>query len=270
MNFDTIILSGGASRGYYQLGCLYKYRDRISSVRRYVGTSVGALICLLLCCDISIEEIMKSTSRVSMSFPPIADMAANLIAEYGMMKINPYVRAIEYELKKKYGYIPTLKQLFEITGRKLIVTGSCLTTGELVYLSSDTFPEMPCTLAVDISSRVPYVFTPILWDGHLYIDGGLHEHFPISQVQEDERTLAIYTCGRYAGAITSISDISPLRYFWYMVNSMTRGRYSSLTSTDMCTVHMISGWGGYLSASPEEALGMFLLGFLSSPCSKRC
>lgn len=203
--------------------------------------------------------------KVQFSLPELRDIASTVINGYGIMDDNPYIIAVNKQIKKKYDYIPTLKELYDITGKELVVTGSCITTGESVYISHITHPDMPCTLAVDISSRVPYIFTPILYDGHLYLDGGLHDHFPLCQVKENEKVLGIFTTGKAFGEITSISEIHPMRYFWSIINCMTRGKYSNLTSTKNVTIHIISCKGGTMTATLEEIVNMFMCGLLSVP-----
>lgn len=149
-------------------------------MRKYVGTSVGAIISLMLSVGYTTYEIMLMSSAVQFSYPSVEDIVSSAISGYGIMKENPYVEMIGILLRAKYGFIPTMKELHTLTGKELIVVGSCITTGNVAYISHLTFPEMPCTVAIDISSRIPFVFTPILYDGHLYLDGGLHDHFPIS------------------------------------------------------------------------------------------
>lgn len=263
--FDAIILSGGATRGFAQLGCLYKYGEDVYKAKRFIGTSVGALIALLIVCGYPIKDIMRLSMKISFSLPDLKEIATTIIHGYGIMDENPYIVAITKQMRKKYGYIPTMKELYEITGKELVITGSCVTTGEGVYISYITYPDMPCTVAVNISSRVPYIFTPILYDGHLYLDGSIHDHFPLSQIKDGEKALAIFTTGKAFGQIISISDIHPMRYFWNIINSMTRGKYTNLTSTDTLTLHIISCKGGNMSASLEEIINMFMLGLLSVP-----
>ncbi len=260
--FDTIILSGGASRGYYQLGCLLKYEDQIQRVKRYVGCSVGGIICLLLCAGYGPIEIMALSLKVIGQDISLKDMASLLWQKHGLIDVNPYVSLVKDMIVKRYGHVPTMKELYEITGKELELVGSCLSTYETVYISHDSFPDMPCTVAIDISSRMPIYFTPILWEGNLYVDGGLCDHFPISRSKVEENTLALYTCGKCIGTIDYLSQIPAARYFWLLVNMSTKGHYTGLKSTPTLTLHVLQGKGGSMNASPHEALEMFLVGVL--------
>lgn len=271
--FETLILSGGASRGYYQLGCMYRYEDDIKNVERYIGCSVGAIICILHSCGYDIPTIMEYSLKVSCPLPTleasqenishVVDAARTFKEKLGIYDDNPYMKVVTKLIKRKFGFIPTMKQLKDLTGKELIVVGSCLSTYEATYISAETFPDMLCTIAIDISSRIPILFTPILYAGLLYVDGGLCDHFPISLVRSGEKTLAIYTCGKPFGAVPSLSALPMVRYFWILINMATKGKYNKVRSTEDITLHIIRGKGGGVNVTPYQALIMFILGVVN-------
>ena len=51
--YDTIIISGGASKGIAALGSLQALIDRklLDNVKRYIGTSIGSIISYLICIE---------------------------------------------------------------------------------------------------------------------------------------------------------------------------------------------------------------------------
>lgn len=264
--YHTIILSGGASRGFYQMGCLYKHWNDIQGVSRYIGCSVGGMICLMLMCGHDVPRILRDSLAANIDFRntwssmSVRQNIVSAVTAYGIMDINPYIRIIESIVMHKYGIIPTLAQLHELTGKELILVGSCLTTHDVVYLSHHTYPDMPVTVAVDITTRVPIFFTPILYGGHLYVDGGLCEHFPISQAVSGEKTLAIYTCGKTYDTISSIRDIPPHRYLWILVHTATKHKYKDMRSTEDIDMYVIKGKGGDMYTTVIDAIRMFLEG----------
>ncbi len=84
-----------------------------------------------------------------------------------------------------------LKQLSEeypLAGLKeLMVTGVRLTkddTGVIEYFNADKTPDMEVATAVRISVSIPYFFKPVEHNGHLYIDGGCLDNFPIGQFDD--------------------------------------------------------------------------------------
>lgn len=272
---DTLILSGGATRGYYQLGCLYRYKEHLGTVKRYIGCSVGGIICTLLCAGYDIGTIYRHASNTEVPKIMESDVSTWIshmkmfIDRHGILDENPYVTSATQLIKKRYGKIPTLLEFRQITGKELVLVGSCISTYVCSYLSADTFPEMPLSLAIDITSRIPILFTPILYDGYLYVDGGVQDHFPISQAKDMEKTLAIYTCGKVSSKINSLSEISPMRYLWMLTHASTKGKYIGVKSTDHLYVHIIRGKGGSLSVSKDQALFMFLIGFINRMISSK-
>jgi hypothetical protein len=234
---------------------------------------------MLLSCGYDIIDIVGFSLRVSCPLPSLdtthggphlSDAIQMFIEKHGILDVNPYVTMVTKLIRKRFGFVPTMKQLREITGRELIVVGSCLTGNDAVYISADTFPEMPCDTAIDISARIPILFTPILYGGHLYVDGGLCEHFPISLAKKGEKTLAIYTCGKPFGIVPTLSSVPIVRFFWILINAATKSKYSNLGSTDDVSLHVIRGKGGTLNVPPQEALMMFLCGLLNRkepPCT---
>ena len=60
-NYDTLILSSGGVKGLYMLGALYYFSEKKStSFKKYIGTSVGAIISYLLAIGYSPFEILST------------------------------------------------------------------------------------------------------------------------------------------------------------------------------------------------------------------
>ena len=50
IHYDTLVLSGGSSKGIIILGCIQYLVDNylLKGIETYIGTSVGSIICFLL------------------------------------------------------------------------------------------------------------------------------------------------------------------------------------------------------------------------------
>ena len=59
-DFDTLVLSGGSSKGILILGALQYAQDNflLNKINKYIGTSVGSIICFLLLIGYTPIEIM--------------------------------------------------------------------------------------------------------------------------------------------------------------------------------------------------------------------
>lgn len=277
--YNTIILSGGASRGYYQLGCIDANLSKMKDTTRYVGTSVGSIIALLIICGFTTTEIMDLSLTVEVKYPrgrrwldwfngirlpfmkplaPWMEMAMGMLHNNGMMKDNPYITMAHKVLMDKYGKIPTMKELYDNTGKELICATTRTTTYETVYVTYTSHPDLSVITAVDMSSRVPILFTPIRYDGHLYVDGGLTDHIPLSMASGS--TLAILT---HDEPMDKNEDISIFNYLWSLFNSATKNRYIHIDNN--VTLYRFSKLGGGMTSTREEAMKMYLSGYVASP-----
>ena len=86
----------------------------------------------------------------------------------------------------------TFDEHFQKFNRKLVVTGSNLSTGKTVYFSADTTPAMAVCVAVRISMGLPFIFKPVRiksdqhdYDGY-YVDGGVWNNTPYAPFDEGQ------------------------------------------------------------------------------------
>ncbi len=84
-----------------------------------------------------------------------------------------------------------LADLFRRTGRSLTVVASDITTRSMLVLNHSTAPDLPLKWAVRMSTSVPFLFPPVIWQaewghyrkrrlhGHYIVDGALLSQFPL-------------------------------------------------------------------------------------------
>jgi predicted acylesterase/phospholipase RssA len=81
----------------------------------------------------------------------------------------------------KNGY--TFKDLYDITGRELIVTASNVSNGNIEYYSVKTTPDMLIHKAIRRSCSFPFFFDTVLEKdkdkNNYYVDGGLLSNYPL-------------------------------------------------------------------------------------------
>jgi predicted patatin/cPLA2 family phospholipase len=181
VNYDTLVLSGGSSKGILTLGAIqYAYDNFIlNNVTNYIGTSSGSMICFLLaigytpieiityiCCHQLLEKIMHF-NIVAMINGEGASSYTNIYENFEKMTID------------KIGYIPTLKDLKEKFGKNLICVTYNITENKTEYLSAETYPDLPCLIAIKMSSNLPLIFEKYKYGNSFYIDGGVSDNFAI-------------------------------------------------------------------------------------------
>lgn len=269
--FNKLVLSGGSSRGYYQLGCLYKHRDDITNIKSYIGTSVGSLINLLLVCNYDILDIFKFSINIKCDIPSISNIftiAPKFLSTYGLLDDNNYIIELERLVYERYKYIPTMIELYKLTGKDVTFVTSCITTHSTIYINHITHPDLSCIQAVNMSSRIPFLFTPVLYKGDLYVDGSLCNHFPLININDDDNVLAIHIDDISYGKVERIQDMSIFRYLISLLNTGLKSKYDHIKNKDNVTLYEIPFEGTGINATSEYAMVMFLIGYYISPIKK--
>lgn len=117
----------------------------------------------------------------------------------------------------------TLKELFEKTKKRLIITSVCVNTMELCYLTHDTEPDLPLYVALKMSTAIPFIYCPIEYKNNLYIDGGCFDNYPISYFKNEiDKTLGIILFDSKS-IMDKINDLESyiLRVLQCMIEGMT-------------------------------------------------
>lgn len=216
-NINSLCLSGGSIRGFQLLGALAFVNEYTSlkDMTYLLGTSAGAMICYLLCLGYAPMEIMTSltSSKVWDKFrtPNImACVRGEGVYAYG--PINEFLGKLTIE---KIGILPTFKKLFTITGRNLRMVTFNFTENKAEILSKDTTPDLPCLVGIHMSCNVPLVFEPFKYNGNMYIDGCIDNHFPINigiDDVEDKKIIAIAAQQSHPTSVDKNNEFSIINY----------------------------------------------------------
>ena len=194
-NFDTLVLSGSGVKGLFVLGALQYCYDNfiLSEIENYVGTSSGAMISFLLVIGYTPVEIITSICcnqvMEKMQHFDIFAMINNL----GAASFTNISLHLERMTIDKIGYLPTFSDLKHKFNKNLVCITYNLTKGEVEYLSYETRPELPCLIALRMSSNLPLVFENYKYDNNLYTDGGIANNFGVDIAEKlGSRILGIY------------------------------------------------------------------------------
>lgn len=183
--YTSLVIAGGAMKVMASIG-VFKYleeRDAISPIRTFVGTSAGALACLMLSLGYSSEEI-KTMVLDSLADPSITDFGGdsifNVLSNYGLNSGTSIEKLVERAVFKKCKKTDiTFMDLAKITGKHLVVCVSNLTKERTEFMSVDTAPNLRVARAIHASCSLPLMYEPVEINGDMYLDGGLYNNFPI-------------------------------------------------------------------------------------------
>lgn len=184
--YDTIVISGGAIKGMAAIGSLQYLYDKFlcEKVVNYFGTSCGSMICYLLAIGYTPIEIMVYICTHNL-LEHIKDFnLVEMINGNGATQYTHIQESLEKMTMDKIGKYITLKQLKDEFGKNLTCVTHNMTLNKTEYLDSETYPDLPCLVAVRMSSNVPLLFDSFKYMGSYYIDGALSDNFPLIKAQE--------------------------------------------------------------------------------------
>jgi predicted acylesterase/phospholipase RssA len=197
--YTSLVFEGGGVRGIAYVGIIRKLyeKDMMKHVKNVGGSSAGSQTAALIALGftlIEIEEIMIELPLESFKDNSCGCMRdiCRFFNEFGYNKGEFMDNYFEDIIKQKTGIKKaTFKNLYERTNIHLKITGTCLETESLEIFDYINTPDMPVSLAIHISSCIPFFFKAVKYNGKTYIDGGCLKNFPLDLFLDKEgRTLA--------------------------------------------------------------------------------
>lgn len=194
MSFDALVLSGGGLKGLSHLGVLKYYEEEglynYEEVKVFSGTSVGSAICALLACGVEVTSLFsKIYEKSDFLIKPPAVNVFELLKDMGVMSISPFIEYLDKLIKEELGFTPTFKELFSLTGKKLVIAVTNVTVGKVEYFSPDYEGDCNILKAVEMSCSLPLIFPKVYYKNSLYWDGGISDNIPILKTLHCEKIL---------------------------------------------------------------------------------
>jgi len=184
---DTIVIGSSGAKAFYVLGALRSLEKISKNVKGYVGSSSGALFSLLIVCGYSIDEIISKF----IESPIFRDLNSFLPETEGIGKITfmVYEETIKEMVKAKFGFVPTMQRLYELTDLELSIVTCDITSGDTVYVTRQNHPTMPCTTAIYLSFDLHGPLYSTNYKNHVYIDGSFGNPYPADLVDDGSRNI---------------------------------------------------------------------------------
>lgn len=170
--YKYLAISGGGIKGFTLLGSLnvLEKMGMLDNVEEYVGSSIGGILATFLSIGITVKDMRIIAFDIEpMKFVDVnfIDALNNLGLEDGK-RIYKLIRSV---IKLKISPDTTFIDHYKKTGKFLTLTGSCLNDKQVYYFNKNTYPNMKLVDAIRITMSYPVVFTPVKFEGKLFIDG---------------------------------------------------------------------------------------------------
>jgi len=216
MEYNKLILSGGALKGLLTLGSLqYLYdNNKLKSVKKYIGTSVGSMICFLISIGYTPIELIVSicTSQI---FDKVRNIdIISLSNNEGGIDWNIINEYLETLTIKKIGKLVTFQELYDEYDKDLTAVTFNYTDKKAEYLSRHSHPNMNCLLAIKMSCNIPLIFKPFEYENKYYVDGALGNNFPINCIEDTDYVLGINLTKKH---IRDVRTLGFLSYIWSLL-----------------------------------------------------
>lgn len=199
-NYDTLVLSGGGHKGIIHLGFLYSLHQKkgeefFNGFKRYYGTSIGSVICLLLSMNFTALDIFVEVCKSKIN--PTEELnIPNFIMNFGFCSSCKLFEDVSKMIFNKFGKIPSLKELYTLTGKEVYIVSHNLNENKAVYFHHTTHENLSCLEAIKMSCNIPIIFEKIMYEDCYYIDGAfsMNGNYPIryaSSFEDNKNILAI-------------------------------------------------------------------------------
>jgi len=184
MEINTLLFDGGGSKGIAYIGVIKALEQVriLEKITTIAGTSIGAIIALMLVLDYSSSEIL----HLLYNFDIEKGFSLSMLNFFrkGVYGNDTYItKTIKTIIGLKYKDDVTFKELYQESKIHFMVNTTCLCDHQAVSFDHLQTPDTPVWLAVRMSISIPYVFPPVLYsrtnaEGHLaepkyYVDGGM-------------------------------------------------------------------------------------------------
>lgn len=264
--YDAIVFSSGGSRGIGHLGALAELEKRydLSQTRFYIGTSVGAITACIACLGLRARDVFDACV---VPFKYEKNLQIQLLtSHFGLDRGESLDRFIASIVPRDL----TFGDVFRDTNHVLSILGTNLTTSSMAVFDPIRTPDMTIRDALRISCSIPFLFTAVERDGHLFVDGALTSAFPVGVAVD------VYGCRRVLGLnfeeySATIGD-RPMTFEDYMTTVVDTAVYANSKHTytsrgavvDVCTIEMSPGVNGLaFDMTEREKRDMYDAGQLS-------
>lgn len=218
-----LVLSGGGIRGISFIGALNALYELniLQNMHTFAGTSVGSLILFLCIIGYKPTELFEFIKAFDLN--KLKSISVSLFLEsYGLDSGDKIVKTlVKFMDTQNVKHDITFIELFNKTNKTFIVTSVNISEQKVEYFSHLTQPTMSVVQAIRMSISIPFVFTPVQFNGCLYVDGGCIDNFPMKQFsgREDE-LIGIYIINNNEDKknIKSFDE-----YVMNVINSMING-----------------------------------------------
>jgi len=188
MTIKHLVIPGGGPVGIKALGALQHLEQNgywnINDIKTIYATSAGAIITVLLCLKFDWDTI--NDYIIKRPWNEAYQLTVNQIFEAYSKKglFDKNIAEIFYKPffnAKDISMEVTMREFFELCNIEIHLFSLDINNFKLEDISYLTHPELPLLKAIQMSSAIPILISPVFIDDKCYVDGGVACNYPINQ-----------------------------------------------------------------------------------------
>ena len=224
MSIKHLVLAGGAYKGLYIIGAMKELLKEnyinIDEIENIYGTSVGALIGVIICLKLDYDMLIEYAVNFPFTkyFTFSVDSILEFISKKGIIKMD-FINGIFENLLKNCGLNKniTFQQLYDYSKIKLNVYVTNLNKFSYECYNYETHADMKVLEAIYRSCSLPFIFQPDCCKNEWIVDGGLINPYPIQQALEKHNVEEILGFKIKDEELSSCPENSSIFHFGYYV-----------------------------------------------------
>jgi predicted acylesterase/phospholipase RssA len=257
---DALLLGPGGAKGFLMLGALLLLEKckMLKDVKKIVGVSMGAIIGMFLNIGCTVTEILEIGLMTELNEIITTIDVMTIIKNKGLVSHDVFRKRMREKVTQRFGFVPSLKQLYMMTGIELEIVVTNLDKDRPEYFSHQTEPDLCCVEAVLMSMSLPLFFYTYVYKNNIYLDGAVAEPFPLHRVSKD-KTLAIRMMGSHIDPKDSFFN-----YISKVVNCLTSQTRNNTKSKDTKILNLIYEVNDAIGVklTYEKRVEMVLVGYV--------
>jgi predicted acylesterase/phospholipase RssA len=235
---EVLVLGPGGMKGIIEVGALQRLYENgnLRNLKAIVGCSIGSVIGLLFSCGYTPFEIYGFSKKYKTIFEFLPEKLTlrQVYENRGIIDPEIIKTALDKYVTNKFGRVPTLRELKEITGIKLCTVSTNVDAENFEYIDCDKFPNLECTDAVKIGINMPGLIGMVKFNGSVYVDGALTNPYPVDVYDDGEKEIL----GLFISEIYDKTSIIQLSFLLYLNLTLSALRGVKIRSSSEKCKHL--------------------------------
>ena len=214
----SLVLSGGAARGAFELGVLQYFDEQNIQIKNISGSSIGAVIACSYASGVKPKEILEIFKTQEMK-KAIKFKFSNIL-KGGLFSVDLSSSCIKAPFP--------IKNIEDIP-KNIFVCVYDLKAKKIEYLNKGDVVQS-CLAS---TALIP-IFSAVKCDDKLYVDGGLKDNLPITPLLNfDEKILTVDLFPLKTGSMCPMRKLNPIRAIKKVLfKDMIKNSFISLSKSD--------------------------------------